>query len=33
MAVFDDDKSKPWDEKIFLRDEVVDGKTIHIVGL
>ena len=33
MAVFDDDKSKPWDEKIFLRDEVVSGKTIHIVGL
>jgi len=33
MAVFDDDKSKPWDEKIFPRDEVVDGKTIHIVGL
>jgi len=33
MAVFDDDKEKSWDEKIFTRDEVVDGKTIHVVGL
>ena len=33
MAVFDDDASKPWDEKIYTRDEIVDGKTIHIIGL
>ena len=33
MAVFDDDKTRPWDEKTYLRDEVVDGKTLHIVGL
>ena len=33
MAVFDEDKSKPWDEKLFLRDETVNGKTLHIVGL
>ena len=33
MAVFDDDASKSWDEKIFTRDEVVDGKTIHVIGL
>ena len=33
LAVFDDDSAKPWDEKIFLRDETFDGKTIHIVGL
>ena len=33
MAVFDDDASKSWDEKIFTRDEVVDGKTLHIIGL
>ena len=33
MAVFDDDTSKSWDEKIFTRDEIVDGKTIHVVGL
>ena len=33
MAVFDEDVSKPWDEKIFLRDMTVNGKTLHIVGL
>ena len=33
LAVFDDDPAKPWDEKIFLRDETFDGKTIHVVGL
>ncbi len=33
MAIFDDDASKSWDEKIYTRDEVVDGKTIHFVGL
>ena len=33
MAVFDDDASKSWDEKIYTRDEVVDGKTIHVIGL
>ena len=33
MAVFDDDKDKSWDEKIYTRDETVDGKTIHFIGL
>ena len=33
MAVFDDDSSKSWDEKIYTRDEVVDGKIIHFIGL
>ena len=33
LAVFDDDPAKPWDEKIFLRDETCEGKTIHVVGL
>ena len=33
MAVFDDDTFKSWDEKIYTRDEIVDGKTIHIIGL
>ena len=33
MAIFDDDASKSWDEKIYTRDEIVDGKTIHVVGL
>ena len=33
MAVFDDDASKSWDEKLYNRDVVFDGKTIHVVGL
>ena len=33
MAIFDDDSSKSWDEKIYTRDEVVDGKIIHFIGL
>ena len=33
MAIFDDDESKSWDEKIYTRDEIVDGKTIHFIGL
>ena len=33
MAVFDVDSAKPWDEKIYARDETFDGKTIHVVGL
>ena len=33
MAVFDDDKDRPWDAKIYNRDITFDGKTLHIVGL
>ena len=33
MPVFDEDKSKRWDEKLYLRDEMAGGKTIHVVGL
>ena len=33
MPVFDDDKSKPWDERLYNRAENVSGKTIHVVGL
>ena len=33
MAVFDEDMTKPWDEKIYSRDEEFDGKTLHLVGL
>ena len=28
---FPDEKS--WDEKIYTRDEVIGGKTIHFIGL
>ena len=33
MAVFDADKSKPWDEKLYSRDIEFGGKTLHLVGL
>ncbi len=33
MPVFEKAKDKSWDEKIYARDEVVDGKTIHVIGL
>ena len=33
MPIFEKSKEKSWDEKIFSRDEIVDGKTIHVVGL
>ena len=33
MAVFDEDKDKSWDEKIYIRDEEFNGKILHIIGL
>ena len=33
MPIFDKSKTKTWDEKIYTRDEVLDGKTIHVLGL
>lgn len=33
MPVFDPDKAKPWDEKLFNRDVELDGRIIHVVGL
>ena len=33
MPIFDKSKEKTWDEKIYSRDEMVDGKTIHVIGL
>ena len=33
MPIFDDDKTKPWNDKLYLRDEVFGNKTIHVVGL
>ena len=33
MPIFEKSKDKPWDEKIYSRDESVDGKTIHVIGL
>jgi len=33
MPIFDKSKTKTWEEKIYSRDETVDGKTIHVIGL
>ena len=33
MAIFDEDKTKSWDEKLYSRTEEFNGKTLHIVGL
>jgi len=33
MAIFDEDKAKPWDEKLFSRDVEFNGKTLHLIGL
>lgn len=33
MPVFDEDKTRPWSDKLFLHDVSHGGKTIHIVGL
>ena len=33
MPIFEKAKEKSWDEKIYSRDETVDGKTIHVIGL
>ena len=33
MPIFEKSKEKTWDEKIYTRDVVVDGKFIHVIGL
>ena len=33
MPIFEKSKEKTWDEKIYSRDEIVDGRTIHVIGL
>ena len=33
MPIFEKSKDKTWDEKIYSRDEIVDAKIIHVIGL
>ena len=33
MPIFDEDKSKSWEEKLYNRDVEFCGKTLHVVGL
>ena len=33
MAIFDEDRSKSWEEKLYSRDVEFNGKTLHLIGL
>ena len=33
MAIFDEDKAKPWDEKLYVREVDFNGKMLHVIGL
>ncbi|MBQ3342355.1 MAG: ATP-binding protein [Kiritimatiellae bacterium] len=33
MAIFDEDKAKPWEDKLFTRDVELNGKKLHLIGL
>jgi hypothetical protein len=33
LAVFDQSVNAKWDDKIYMRKETVNGKTVTIVGL
>ena len=33
MAVFDENNSKPWEEKLYSHDIEFNGKTLHLIGL
>ena len=33
MAIFDEDKAKPWDEKLYVRDVEFGGRKLHLIGL
>ena len=32
LVLFDLRKTVSWEDKLFIRDETIDGKTIHVVG-
>ena len=33
MAIFDEDKSKSWEEKLYSHDVEFNGKVLHLIGL
>jgi hypothetical protein len=33
MAVFDVEGTKPWEERLYVRDVPFKGKMLHVVGL
>jgi hypothetical protein len=32
LVIFDKDAEKSWDEKIYIREELADGKRVTVVG-
>jgi hypothetical protein len=32
LVIFDKDTEKCWDEKVYMREEIVDGKKIIVAG-
>jgi len=32
LVVFDRRESRSWDERLFIRKEIIDGKTVTIFG-
>ena len=32
LVIFDRDGSKPWDEKVFRREESLDGRAVTVWG-
>jgi hypothetical protein len=33
LAIFDQRPDLNWDEKIFMKKEIIDGKTVTVIGL
>ena len=33
LVIFDRTGAKGWDERMYQRDEIVDGKTVHVWGM
>ena len=32
LVIFDRNKEKPWDEKIYRKTAIINGKTLNIFG-
>jgi hypothetical protein len=32
LVIFDRNEKKSWDEKIYQKEKIIDGKTINIFG-
>jgi hypothetical protein len=32
LVIFDKDAEKSWDEKVYMKEEIIDGKRIVVAG-